>query len=236
MQPGMSGTSEPVPPPPMPVATQKKFNGKVVVGMVLVLVALIFAAVALVGSWWDMKMTVTAPLIGETDTTLGFGVGSLCASVKALGQTVSACGSYSAGYSGASLTDVSNIMNLGYILTILGLLMAILTFILIIVGAGKPKLKIAVLLFGIIGAVVLLVAFVYVYSALPGAINTAFSGAFNISGYFGSFDAGTLGKISWGGGMGWYMALMGFILLLIGAIIATTGMKAQPAPMAPPPM
>jgi len=221
----------------MPMAKQKKFNGKVVVGMVLVLVALIFAAVAMVGSWWDMKVTISAGGL-SMDTTMGFGLGSLCITGTVLGQSVSACGAYSAGTTGASsLSDISNVMGLANMLTILGLLMAILTFVLIIVGAGRPKLKIGVLLFGIIGAVVLLVAFVYVYTSLPGAVSTAFGSTYTgISGFFGSVDAGSAGKISWGGGMGWYMALMGFILLLIGAIIATTGMKAQPAPMAPPPM
>lgn len=227
----------------MSAAKPKKFNGKVITGLVLVLVALIFVAVAMFGSWWDYKASGSGGGL-TVDATLGFGLNQICLTGTVMGISASACGAYSGGApvpgsSGATpVTNIQNVMGLGNILVILGLLMAILTLILIFVGAGKPKLRMLVMLFGIIGAIVLLVAFAYVYVSLPGAVDkdmAAGSGA--IPGFFGSMSAAGV-NVTWGGGIGWYMALIGFILLLVGALIAMAGMKPQPAQMTPmpPPM
>src|SRR4030067_848092 len=88
-----------------------------------------------------------------------FGLGQVC---------MSGVASVCQAYTSASNSKMLSVFSLAQILTILGLVMAILTLILIIVGAGKPKLKGAVLLFGIIGAIVLLVAAIYLFSGLSG--------------------------------------------------------------------
>jgi hypothetical protein len=229
VQPSTYGQSEPVPPPP--AAPTKKFNGKVVAGLVLVLVALIFAAMAMFGSWWSLKESASG-----VDATIDFGLNQYCVKGTIMGISASACQGYGTAYTGfTSLSKTQNLMGLAYILTLLGLVMAILTLILIIVGAGRPKLKMGVLICGIIGGIILLVAFIYVFTGLTGAINDDMTGgtATPISGFFGSTSLGGV-DLSWGGALGWYMALLGFIMLLVGALIASSGMK-KPVP-APPPM
>lgn len=211
----------------MMTAPPKKFNGKIIGGLVLVLVALIVAGLALVGSWWTWSAKAT--VLGVTmEQKADFGLGQLCTS-----GLVNMCQAYTS----AENSKMIAVFSLAQILTILGLVMAILTLILIIVGAGKPKLKGAVLLFGIIGAIVLLVAAIYVFSGLPGAFNDdlAASGGSTtfmpVTGFFGSGSISAGGSslnLSYGGGTGWMMALIGFILLLLGALMATMGMKKAP--------
>jgi len=232
MQPNAYGQSVPV--PPAPAAPTKKFNGKVVTGLVLVLVALIFAAMAMFGSWWSLKESATG-----IDATIDFGLNQYCATGTIGGMTATACQGYGTVFAGfSSFSKTQSLMGLAYLLTLLGLVMAILTLILIVVGAGRPKLKMGVLICGLIGGILLLVAFIYVFTGLTGAINDDMTGgtATPISGFFGSTSMAGI-ELSWGGALGWYMALFGFIMLMVGAIIAASGMKAARAPVpAPPPM
>ena len=232
MQPSTYGQSEPV--PPAQAAPTKKFNGKVVTGLVLVLVALIFAAMAMFSPWWGLKEK--APGV---DASIDFSLNQYCVSGTFGGVSIpTACQGFGTAYTGfLSLSKTQSLMGIAYILILLGLVLAILTLILIIAGAGKPKLRMGVLACGLIGGIMMLVAFIYVYISLPTAINDDMTGgaATVISGFFGSISVGGM-EMSWGGGLGWYMALLGFILLMVGALIATSGMKARPAPVPPPPI
>ena len=237
MQPGVVGQSEPVPPPPSMVTPVKKFNGKIIGGLVLVVLALIFAGIALTGAWWSWNMKASA--MGITmEQKLEFGLGQAC---------MSGIASQCFAYTSAENSKMMGVFSLIQILTILGLVMAILTLVLIIVGAGKPKMKIAVLLFGIIGAIMLLLAVVFAFSSLPTAFNDdvaaggGISGFSAVSGFFGSASINLMGtsmELTYGGGLGWMMALIGFIMLLLGALVAMAGMKAAPVPppMPAPPM
>jgi len=200
--------------------------------MVLVLVALILAIVAMATNWWTLSMSVTG-----VSMNLNFGLRTACVDAGSLG---SQCG----GYDGAP-SGIASAVNISFILVLLGLILAILALVLILAGRSRPKLRMAVLLIGLIGSIMLLIAPIYFMATWPGAINDFINslvpgglpaGTSLVSGFFGSTTFGPA-NVTYGGSIGWIMCIVAFVLLLIGSLIAASGMKAQPAPMAPmPPM
>ena len=196
----------------------RRFNGKVIGSIILVLVGLILAGVALTGIWW----TVTTPG-GATDFYLD----------KGCSPQPTGCLTYAQWTSQYSQTKpAQDTFGTIDMILIVGLILAVLTLILVFVAAGKPGLKIDVLLVGVIAAIVLLGAVLYAYTALPPALNDMTPGA-PFSSFFGSADVGGIPE-TWGGGMGWFLTLASFVLVLIGTIVAFVGIK-KPAGFAAPP-
>src|SRR3989441_2624984 len=85
-----------------------------------------------------------------------------------------------------------------------------------------PRLGIGALVTGSIGSVLLLIAPIYLYFALPAAISSS-GGSIPVNSFFGSYTQnGFFGPItySWGGGTGWFMAFVVFAFFLISALVA----------------
>jgi hypothetical protein len=147
----------------------------------------------------------------------------------------------SSGYASAPRTG--SVFLTGMALTAAGLGLGALMVILVALAGQRPGLRKAGAVVGILGFVVLLVAPLYVMTALPGAMSADSvsvipgedTGAFSF-GFWGSQSfnfGGFASSVSYGGGWGWFLALVAGIMLLIGGILALRA--PRPAAMAPAP-
>ena len=106
------------------------------------------------------------------------------------------------------------------ILDIVSLVLVIIGFIgALLLAVGKLGKGVAVSLVAI-GFILSLIAPLYFYAALPGAVK-ADSGL--EQSFFGSKNG-----MSYGGGIGWWLAIVGMILILIALILVAVAKKPQP--------
>jgi amino acid transporter len=137
----------------------------------------------------------------------------------------------------------AGVFTIAMIMTILGLVFAILLLIgAVMAKKGKGK-KLAVI-FGLLAFLFCLLAPILLMAMHPGAVAQDYKDNYKTDpegkgphdSFFGSEEAFGF-KISWGGGVGWIMAMIGFIFALLGFILALKLPKpaySSPAPLPPP--
>ncbi len=202
----------------------RRFSGRTIAALILLALAVILVGVSTTLSWWNIS--------ASNGTSGAFYLTNACA------------GGSCAGYQGEpGLQDAFALTN---DLVLIGLALAVFTLVLFIASVFCPRVGVGTLATGIIAALLLLAAPVYLYVALPGAITT-FTGASRVTSFFGSYTspAGFLTPsvtTTWGGGSGWYVALVSFAVLLVSAIFAFSASRRlaafgsfRAAPLAPPP-
>lgn len=202
----------------------RRFSARTIVALILLVLAVVLAGVSTTLSWWNIA--------DSSGTSGSFYLTNACSRGSCQ------------GYQGEpGLQDVFALTN---DLVLIGLLVAVFTVLLFVASIFYPRLGVGTLATGMIAALLLLAAPVYLYVGLPGAIRT-FSGAAQVSSFFGSYTSPPgfftpAVTTTWGGGSGWYLAFVAFAALLIAAILAFSATRRlaalgsfRPPPLAAPP-
>jgi hypothetical protein len=132
------------------------------------------------------------------------------------------------------INSVLDTFGMAYIFVILGMILSILALILILVAGLSGKIPGSIGgICGVIGAIFMLIAPLYLVFAFPNAVNEIIAPAGEQISFWGTYSYAFMGinlNLSWGAGMGWYLAVVAFVILLIGSIMAFGIKKPQPAP------
>lgn len=192
--------------PPSELA--KRFDHGAIAAIVVVIAGIAFIGASLVTTWWSAKWATST-----TTTTLDFGLGQAC-----LSGPVNACYAYP---SDLPQSMVDSFTRTGFFL-MAGMILTVLALVLLILGALRPKVGWVAVICGMIASALTLVAPLYLLTTLPGAVSD--SDAFHalyphmkIDSFFGSYNT-PVGILRFGGGLGWYLALFAFLLLMFGTI------------------
>ena len=185
-------------------------------GVVVRIVGTLLVLLAFVGPWWTWTISVPALSI-RTNADLGLFGGTLTVSWRGVSTTTTL------GY--MDLPNTGGVLQIGALLAGIGMAFGVvssaLTMIRIRPGLSKVGTPVSVFAF-----VFVLLAAVYVMMSLPSAYtqDTRAGGLWNpgalpIPGFWGTQSLGYNIPMSYGAGWGWYMLLIGGIVLLVGAIL-----------------
>jgi len=147
-------------------------------------------------------------------------------------------------YNDARMNNTGNIAEAGYFMMIVGFVLGLVGALMGIMSRSNARRSGMAIVLAVI-AMILAVAAVGLFAALlPGAIGsdaTGHTGTGPWSSFFGSSNNATNlgtppgGTASWGPAIGWYMALVAFVILLIGVIVIMMARKdVEPAPAPAP--
>jgi len=171
----------------------RRFGGRTIAGLVLVILTIVLIGIVTTFSWWNIS--------SSNGGTAAFYLGSACGGTS--------CASYQ-GY--PALHDAFALTNT---LVLASLALSVFTFIFLALSILWPRLGIGALVTGVVGSILLLVAPVYLYFGLPGAIGSP------VNGFFGSYtQPGAPTWYAWGGGTGWFMALVVSGLFIVSTLLA----------------
>lgn len=191
-----------------PSESALRFGGRTVAAIVLFILTIVVLGIAMTLSWWNITATS-----GGSDA---FYLGNVCSGGR--------CDSYQ-GFPG--LQDVFGLTN---DLILAGLALSIVALACFVLAIFWPRLGVATLGVSLIGAVIALAGPAYLYVALPGALSTFAGAPTAVSSFFGSYTSpGGIftGPVTytWGGGAGWYAALIAFVLFLGSTVIAFSAIR-----------
>ena len=212
------------------------FLGKV--GAVFGLVGIVLVAASFVGPWWTLSVSVSVVGI-NVDADADFGL------FGATSHTTTLAGSSTATVNYSDNPNIGSVFRLAMIFMVLGAGFGGLMIALSALSGARPNLRKFSALMGVLAFVLALLGPLYVMTALPAAVNQESGGGtttgFAIDGFFGSESVSLFGNtvaISYAGGWGWYLALVGAIVLLVGAVASLRATKVAPAgaPMYAPPL
>jgi len=200
---------------------------RLMLGVALVLAGLVLSAAALVTPWWTFA-TPGEPRFGLSEE---YYYGEVCEVGASSLQRF--CWPYWSG-----TEPVKDLFTVAFILVLLGIVLASHALVLIVVGAYWPRTRRAVGAAGIVAAILLILAPIYVFLALPGAVNSADLGAlmrWPIAGFFGQMtidQGGVVANAVYGGGPAWFLSIASSIPLLAGTLLGMAGIRrvAQPQP------
>lgn len=219
-------------PQPYPFYRPKRLNAKIIAGSVLVIVGLVFAVASAASSWWGMSGNVTAS--GTTvPARYDFYYDKFCVGITEAGiGSASMCISYVSG-----MESISNLFAVTFFLALVGVIFAILALASLLVGVFRPNARYALAATGLVASILLMIAPLYIFSALPGAFagpgGATPVGVEGITGFFGRLTASTSSgsiDVTYGGGIGWYLSILAFVLLFVGTILAVLGIRPVPHP------
>ncbi len=204
-------------------------------GVVLGVIAVVLAIVALMGPWWVVNSQTRLgggfTAVGQTDYAL-FGRTDATQSNLSSSTNTSTYG---------DLPQTGSVFSLAAVLTVLGLVLGIGTVVIGALSGSNPSFRRFAMIAGILAFLVLLVAPLYVLSALPAAVNRdAGASALPYSGFWGT-KSGTFGifvsySVTWAAGWAWYVAVVAAIIFLVASVaIAASRAPAGMVLRAPPP-
>jgi len=221
------------------------------VGAAIVLVAAILMLVALLTPWYmeqvsDSGVSVTLnayPGLPSTNGTIQFTCSGLPSGESCTPQS---------SYTAEKLNNTGNIAEAGFFLIIVGFVLGLIGAILGFTSGKNARRAGPARTLAIVALVVAIAAVAMFAVALPTAIgqdSPGHTGTGPWSSFFGSGNASSMGlpggTLTWGPGIGWYLAIGAFVLFLVGMFVLRQGQKepAQPAaqvvaavpPVTPPP-
>ncbi len=202
--------------------------------MGLGIVGVVLAILALVGPWWTMSMNMNVP--GES---FSFNVNyGLFGSAFTMSEAGTGTISRSADYSNATRTGSVFLVGMG--LTVAGLALGSVMILLVALGTKNPAFRKIGAILGVVAFLALLGAALYVMTALVPALTADAAAAAPgepiaqfVSGFWGSQSIsfeGYVASVSYGGGWGWFLALIAGIFLLLGGMLAARTPRPAPAP------
>jgi len=201
-----------------------RFGGRTIAALILMVLTIVLIGILTSLSWWTFS--------SSSGGTSAWYLGNVCS------------GTSCQGYQGnPAIHDAFGLTNT---LVLSSLTLSIFGLAFFILSIFWPRLGIGALITGVIGSVLLLIAPIYLYFALPGAISSS-GGSIPVSSFFGSYTQnGFFGSTtySWGGGTGWFMAFVVFGFFLVSTLIAfsaarrifplgNVGVPPSVAPVAP---
>lgn len=209
-----------------------------VVGAVIVLVGAILLLAALFTPWYTIQvkdggvtLTQNAYLgLPSTNGTIQYTCSGLPSGASCTPQT---------SYSKADANNTGNLAEGGYFLIIVGFIFGLLGAIVGFTSRAKARRARSAMTLAIV-ALVLTVAAVGAFAvALPTAYGQDSpghpSGNGPWSSFFGSGNASSFGlpggTLTWGPGIGWYLAIGAFALLIVGLIVLALARKEPPSPV-----
>ena len=177
----------------------RRFGARAIAALVLVILAVVLIGIVTSLSWWNLS--------SSSGGTSAWYLGNVCSGTS--------CQTYQGN---PALHDAFGLTNT---LVLTALTLSVFALVFFILSIFWPRLGIGALITGVIGSVLLLIAPVYLYFALPSAISsgggsavTSFFGSYTQNGLFGSTT------FSWGGGTGWFMAFVVFVFFLVSTLVA----------------
>ncbi len=177
----------------------RRFDSLTIAAIVLEVLTIVLVGIASTLPWWAF--------FTNGDMTAWY-LGNRCG-----GGT---CTSY---YGYPSLRDTFGLTGA---LVLWGLTLYILALAALVVSLVWPRIGFLVLVLGILGSILFLVAPVYLYLALPGALSSA-GFSVPVDGFFGSgSQTGFFGttQYSWTGAAGWFMMWGVFLFSLAATTVA----------------
>ncbi len=205
------------------------------VGVALGALAVVLVIAAVIGPWWVVDttgrlggFTVTSHaeynLFGRTETS----------------QSNLSSSSNTTAY--ASLPQTGSVFGVALILCGLGLVLGVGAVLIGVLPGANPPFRRFATVAGVLAFLLLLIAPVYVMSALPGAVNqdSGASSSNAFSGFWGTRSASFGGFLSatttWAAGWAWYAALVAAIVFLMAsvAMVASRKPASQGLPPASP--
>lgn len=215
-------------------------------GTIIILIGAILLIAALFTPWYAYKTSYAGasetqnsyPGIASTNGTIQYTCSGLPAGASCPSQT-----SYSSIV--PKETNVGNIAETGFFLLIVGIILGIIAAIFGFVSRGNARRSGPALTLGIIALLLAIVAPVLFAAALPGAVSSDISTTYrppNTSGPWSSFTGSSsytnplVGVVSfnWGPGVGWYLSIGAFVILLVGVVLLFIGRKEPSAPTPAP--
>ena len=205
---------------------------KAMIGAVMAIIAVILIGISLVMPWYVVSAK-TEGMGQSAESNMDF-------YLDHAGMKNPLTGEYEThSYSEDNTTsNVKNTFQTTQMLDIVGLVLVLVGFIgALMLAMGKMKKNIAIILV-LLGFIFALIAPMYLMTSLPPAIKADSGGYAPKMGdsFFGS-ESENLGgvsmTISWGGGMGWFMALIAAVLMILALIFVFLSKPEEPMPMMP---
>lgn len=209
----------------------------------------ILLAIALGVAWWSWSLSV-----GGSSLTYSFLPGSSLSATCS--GSICSSGVYATGtvtYAAAALGNVGTIYTGAEGLIAGGMVLGLIAAVFALLGGyglnfGRSQLTLTVLL-ALIAFILTVAAVAWVTAGQPGAIPSdmgryysCLTGPNPSSSFWGSCSSsyeGTPYSISWGADAGWYCAVVGMVLLLVGTVLLIVTRKepytANEIAMVPPP-
>lgn len=213
-------------------------------GAIVVLIGAILLIVAVFVPWytWQTKATAYgATITGTINTYPGLpsenGTVQYSYSCSNLPTGVSCPSSTSSSYSKLNLNNTGQIAETGFYMLIAGFALGFIGALLGLMSGGNPRRAGPAIALAVI-AVILGIAAVGLFAGtLPSAIGKdipSHTGSGPWSSFFGSSSnttfEGVPGSSTWGPGVGWYLTIGAFVVLLIGLFILIRARKDTPEP------
>jgi hypothetical protein len=218
-----------------------------VVGAIVVLIGAILLIVAAFTPWYaesfkvsfeGYSITITAnsyPGIPSSNGTIQYTCSGLPSAASCPSQT---------SYKDARLNNTGNIAEAGYFMAIVGFILGFIGAILGVASRTNPRRAGPAIALAVVAMILAVAAFGLFAALIPGAIGSdtpghtgtgpwsSFTGSANTT----SFGIPIAGTLSWGPSIGWYIAIVAFVILLIGVILLFRYRKdpAEPVPVAAP--
>ncbi len=178
----------------------QRFGGRTIAALVVMILTIVLIGIVTSLSWWTFS--------SSSGGTSAWYLGNVCSGTS--------CQSYQGN---PAIHDAFGLTNT---LVLSSLTLSIFGLVFFILSIFWPRLGIGALITGAIGSVLLLIAPIYLYFALPGAISSS-GGSIPVNSFFGSYtQTGFFGSTtySWGGGTGWFMAFVVFASFLVSTLVA----------------
>jgi hypothetical protein len=207
------------------------------VGAAIVLVGAILLIAALFTPWYMEQFSNS----GNTETMYAYpGIPTSSGTIQYTCSGISSCPG-STSYSAHNLTNSGNIAEAGYFLIIGGLVLGLIGAILGFTSGNNPRRARPAMTLALVGGILAIAAVGAFVAALPSAIGSdtpGHTGTGPWSSFFGSTSLGG-GTLTWGPGIGWYLGIVAFVVLLVGMIVLARARKdpsvpAAAAPAVPP--
>jgi len=215
-------------------------------GAIIILIGVILLISALLTPWYAYKVSYAGgsetqnsyPGLPSSNGTIQYSCSGLPTGVSCPSQT---------SYSSISPkeTNVGNIAETGFFLIIVGIFLGVVAAIFGFASRGNARRSRPAIALGVVTLLLAMIAPVLFAAALPGAISSDISSTYrppNTSGPWSSFIGSSsytnplVGPVSlnWGPAIGWYLAFVAFVIVLVGVVLLFLGRKELPAPAPAP--
>jgi hypothetical protein len=179
----------------------RRFGFRTIAALVVAVLTIVMIAIVTTFPWWYLNANNAAS---------NWYLGNACSS--------SGCSSYQGN------AGLQNVFGLTDALVVSALAFSVLTLVALILSTLWPRIGSLTLVLGVIGSILLLVAPIYLFFALPSAVSASSGSSSSfVNGFFGSSTQNTFfGTVTytWGGGIGWYTAFAAFVVFLASSAVA----------------
>ena len=208
------------------------------IGAIIVLVGAVLLIASVFIPWYTETANFTGPEQGSYTANSYPGLSNQNGTIQysCSGTVPTGCPS-TTSYKSMDLNNTGTLAQTGYFLLLTGFVLGLIGAIIGFASLSRPRRAIPAIALSVI-AMLLAVATPALFALqLPTAIGNdspGHTGTGPWSSFMGS-NTSQLGfgeslKLTWGPGMGWYLAFGAFVILLIGAVVLARARKEPPSP------